>query len=348
MLTNLRGRVEADPMRVPTAAAMTVGTDTSFDAVLQQLADDRQAADDDAPAAEPVAAEEPTASAASEDAATAPARDEADDHHADADANDDLGAESDALATSRSHLDADDTDQITRRGEPERQETAGKGPDSPRPSSRDAESLRIAVITPRLDPAAAPGANATAATASVGAVGATKATGTGLLRGFDPGTARPTAAAAAPATAAGYRTNDAASAELVEQARDSVFKQILMKLTPGGGEMRLRLDPPDLGELDLRLVVDAGNQLTLTIGAERGDVAQLLQRHLDELKHALHGAGLEVTDAEVHTRGDGSAADRSSREHGRGAAAADTDDDPQPTRPVRHGYVHATGHDFWA
>ena len=36
MLTNLRGNVELDPMRVPAPAAMTTGLEDSFESVLQE------------------------------------------------------------------------------------------------------------------------------------------------------------------------------------------------------------------------------------------------------------------------------------------------------------------------
>jgi flagellar hook-length control protein FliK len=134
---------------------------------------------------------------------------------------------------------------------------------------------------------------------------------------------------------------------MLEQARDSVFKQILMKLNGDGGEMRLRLEPPDLGELDLRLVVEHGNKLSLTIGAERPDLAQLLQRHLDELKQTLQAAGLEVTSAQVETREHGGSREWRDQPASGGQRSHDDQAESAPQMLRRAGYVTAEGLDFW-
>lgn len=242
-------------------------------------------------------------------------------------------------------------DDTLSRGESARRETAGKGTDSPRTSSphgASAEPLVAVVVQQGVQhngPVVA-GASPNAITA-VGAASAAKGAGQALLRGFDAGDLRPNAPTRAAATTPGYRTQTVGGAELLEQARDSVFKQILLQLAPDGGEMRLRLQPPDLGELDLRLVVEQGNKLSLTVTAERADLAAMLQKHLDELKQTLQASGLEVTDAQVHTRGDGDrAAERGFAQHGRRHGADDTTD-AAPEPPARR-WVRAEGLDFWA
>ena len=113
--------------------------------------------------------------------------------------------------------------------------------------------------------------------------------------------------------------------------------------------VRVRLQPPEFGELDVRLVVENGNQLNLTIAAERADMTQLLQRHLDELKHSLQAAGLDVAGASVHTRGEGSR-DGARDQRGQGGVfAGDTDEQAAATTTPRlGGYVSAEGLDFWA
>ncbi|MBX3463716.1 MAG: flagellar hook-length control protein FliK, partial [Planctomycetes bacterium] len=155
--------------------------------------------------------------------------------------------------------------------------------------------------------------------------------------------------ARAAAVAPGYRTTDAAAAERLEQARDSVFKQILVQLTADGGEMRVRLQPPELGELDLRLVVEDGNRLTLTIAAERADLTQLLQKHLDQLKQTLQASGLQVADAQVHQRGAGGAGEQAGfgprqRRHAANAEPIA----PAPFAAPGRGWISAAGLDFWA
>jgi flagellar hook-length control protein FliK len=180
----------------------------------------------------------------------------------------------------------------------------------------------------------------------VAATGATKGA-EAAPRGVELPFARANAALRTPSTAAAYRTPGTASAELLEQARDSIFKQVLMQLAPDGGEMRLTLQPPELGELDLKLVVEQGNRLELVIGADRRDLADLLQRHLDELERSLRQAGLEVTSTSVRTRSE------FAREHGERRAPRDERGDAPTTEPTKttarpRGYVRAQGLDFWA
>lgn len=345
MLTAIHGRVEMDPMGIPRPASMDTGTEGSFAEALQQATapqptervdprhPDPERVDDvdgDAPHKPELPRPEEMAAAATE--CTAAPQD----------------AAPRAFDDAPTAATADVTDEI-RRGEPVRQEAAGKGADSPRTSSSPQLDALLAAAVQHTANTNGPAFGVAARETGVGAVGAASATGNSLRGSEAPGT-KPGAALRTPATTGAYRTNSAASAELLEQARDSVFKQILVKLTGDGGEMRVRLEPPDLGELDLRLVVQDGNRLQLTIAAEREDLAQLLQKHLAELTNTLQQAGIEVTSTSVQTRSE------FEREHGRRDAqahAADPafavdDDEPTTDHPARRGYVSASGLDFWA
>lgn len=342
MLITVRGRVAMDPTAVPQAASMQTGRDDSFAQVLQQAVDGdaptrvdernprSEPADEPAPAKEP----EPTREREDDDEAPVAAA-----HAAPNDATPAGPTEAPAAA---------DVTETIRRGEPERQATAGKGADSPRTSSSPIEPLFAAVVqyTAQSPTPATPFVPGQRGVAAVTGASAT----TAATRGTEMSALRSAPPLRAPAATAALRTPTPATAELFEQARDSVFQQILMKLNGDGGEMRLRLQPPELGQLDLRLVVEDGNRLTLTIAADRQDVSQLLQRHLDELKHTLQQAGLEISGASVQTRSE------FAREHG-GAFGRETgegahaDVDDEPTAAVdraRLGYVSATGLDFWA
>ena len=344
MLITLHGRVEMDPMAVPQAASLAAWREDRFAQVLDETvrADAETTAENERDAATDEA--EPTETPPAPTTEPDRPRDEAP-----ADASTSLDT---AQATSSHGAQPTQEPEVTEalsRGESGRQETAGKGTDSPRTSSgsrASAEPLLVAFVQHAAKPPATvvPGE----AGRGVGAVGAVRA-GEAPTRGIEGPAARANTVLRAPATVAGYRTNSAASAELLEHARDSVFKQVLMQLTEGGGEMRMRLEPPDLGELDLRLVVTAGNQLSLSVAAERADVAHLLQRHLDELKHTLQQAGLEVTNASIETRSEGG---NRGHAHGGGhGSAAHDQDQPPPAAPFggrTGGFVSADGLDFWA
>ena len=346
MLTTLHGHVELDPMRIPLAASMSTGRDDRFEQVLQQTV----AADEAATTAAEPDDREQLASTDETPPVTEPVRDEAEELPPEPRSDSTEPQSADPLATSHAHLGESAADEPIRRGEPERQETAGKGTDSPRtsPTPRSSEPLLVAFVQHSAQTPSAP--LPVEAGRGVGAVDGVRATGSTPARGVETLPQRASATLRAPATTASYRTSSTASAELLEQARDSVFKQILMQLTGDGGEMRMRLQPPELGELDLRLVVANGNQLNLTIAAERADMTQLLERHLDELKQTLQQAGLEVTGASVQTRSEFAREQRARDEaRGDGQRAATDIAPPAPTDlPRSGGYVTATGLDFWA
>jgi flagellar hook-length control protein FliK len=145
----------------------------------------------------------------------------------------------------------------------------------------------------------------------------------------------------------GYRTHSPQALHLAEQARDSVFKQILLRVEGGGAEMRMLLDPPELGELDLRLVVDKGGSLKLSIAAERPELAWMLDKHMHELRSALAAHGLTLAQADVQTQerpGQRSALSRAALPAGSGL---EPDAAAEAARPARAGFWSEAGFDFW-
>jgi len=333
------GRVESDPMGIPVAASMRPQQDDRFDRLLR-----------DSVANEPsdIEAEVPD----SVDAA--PLDDQIENDVEDLERS--VEADEPSAATETTEADeadaapldeqADVTESI-RRGEPEQQnKTAGKGTDSPRTSPQQSEPLIAAAFHAQhgtqqslLANAQGQAQNGVAATRAVEP--AVRGSGTAQFANSTP----PKAAS----VQTGYATKSAHSMQMLDQARDSVFKQIMMKLNDDGGEMRMRLQPPELGQLDLRMTVEGGNKLTLLIAAERSDMAQLLQRHIEELKTTLAENGLEVTGAEVQTRDDFER-QQAANDAGDGAATGQQDDfaEDAASAPQQRGYITAEGLDFWA
>jgi hypothetical protein len=154
------------------------------------------------------------------------------------------------------------------------------------------------------------------------------------------------APARAPASVAGYRSMTPQAMQMLEQSRDSVFKQILFRLKDGGGEMRLRLDPPELGQLDLRVAVDKAGQMKLYIAAERPELAAMLDRSLDALRQTLHQQGLQVVHAEVHG-GPGSRRGGSEPAGPEGWFDGEAEADDRAPAPLARGWIGAEGFDFW-
>ncbi len=337
MVVTQFGRVEFDPMSVPLAARFQQGRTDSFaerlDAATRATEPEAAPVPDDAEAPTPVATAadpevEPEA-ATPVDATAAPV---------------------DRDPTPAAPVPVAVETNLPSRAEPARRIQADEGAGSslespaaparaPAPTTTGASATTAAAVT-------APFAGSFATTAAPAAAVAPKVAD--HLVGIQGAT--PLRAAGPKALLTGYRLVTPQTLQLDAQARDSVFQQILFKLGDGGGEMRLRLHPPELGELDLHLVVENGNSLRLSIGAERPELRDLLQKGLGELEQRLAAGGLQVVHAEVHDRPRSDA-----RPHGEAAATAGRDghdhDHDAGTATLHRpgtGWYTADGLDFWA
>jgi flagellar hook-length control protein FliK len=346
------GRVEFDPLRVPLVARSADEAGASFadrlDRMAQSVRDDAAQADgihDDAPASdvdeEPVATEERT---------DLP-RDDAQQDELEA-----RDESADAFATDETATPVVAQNELPSRESAVRHEGAGKGAVDP----LEASPRRNAVAS---DPASPTAIGATVVlsagkqptggtTTAIDGVTAAQKSAAVTRSALDrlhselPQTAQRALAAEAKQT--GYRTLNAQAVQLNEQARDSVFKQILFKLGKDGGEMRMRLEPPELGQLDLRMTVENGNTVRLSIGAERADLRDLLLSGLDELKKQLEQSGLSVAHAEVHTQhGGGSKHGDEHADHSHSTASGEGDVDTSASPSARTGWITAQGLDFW-
>lgn len=333
------GRVESDPMGIPVAASMRPQQDDRFDRLLRDsVANEPSDVEAEVPDRVEEAPTDKQIERDVDDIEPSRAADESDPTDAAADVDDTEAAPLDEQA---------DVTESIRRGEPEQQnKTAGKGTDSPRTSSQQNEPLMTAAFHAQHGTQQTLVANAQAQQqAGPAAARAVEPTVRGASNAQFANSTPPKAAS----VQTGYATKSAHSMQMLEQARDSVFKQIMMKLNDDGGEMRMRLQPPELGQLDLRMTVEGGNKLTLLIAAERNDMAQLLQRHIEELKTTLAENGLEVTGAEVQTREDFERQQAARDAQGdAGAAAHDDFAEDAASAPRQRGYITAEGLDFWA
>jgi len=71
---------------------------------------------------------------------------------------------------------------------------------------------------------------------------------------------------------------------------------IAARAQAGTNQFAIRLDPPELGRIDVRLDVDRNGQVTSHVTVDRADTLQLLQTHQPQLEQALQQAGLKTTD----------------------------------------------------
>ena len=71
---------------------------------------------------------------------------------------------------------------------------------------------------------------------------------------------------------------------------------IAARAQSGSNQFDIRLDPPELGRIDVRLDVDRDGQVTTHMTAERADTLQLLQSQQPQIEQALEQAGLKTAD----------------------------------------------------
>jgi chemotaxis protein MotD len=76
----------------------------------------------------------------------------------------------------------------------------------------------------------------------------------------------------------------------------SVGFEIASKATAGDNHFDIRLDPPELGRIEVRLHVDRDGNVTSHLIADRKDTLDLLKRDSSGLERALQDAGLKTSD----------------------------------------------------
>jgi flagellar hook-length control protein FliK len=102
--------------------------------------------------------------------------------------------------------------------------------------------------------------------------------------------------AAAPAAAAPAVTQHVqVSAEPATPNMPALAVQIAVKSQSGARQFDIRLDPPELGRVDVRLSIDATGKASAHLSADQPQTLDMLQRDSTSLTRALREAGLDVS-----------------------------------------------------
>jgi len=133
------------------------------------------------------------------------------------------------------------------------------------------------------------------ASGSVGASSATNGTGAANTAANNlPNFGFSAADVAAPSTPAAAGTSGAPATAAVPIAGLPVV--LAARAREGSNQFDIRLDPPELGRIDVRLDVDNSGQVTSHVTVERAETLQLLQNQQPQLERALEQAGLKTAD----------------------------------------------------
>ncbi len=71
---------------------------------------------------------------------------------------------------------------------------------------------------------------------------------------------------------------------------------IAARAKAGSNQFDIRLDPPELGRIDVQLNVDSNGQVTSHVTVDRPETLSLLQSQQPQLERALEQAGLKTAD----------------------------------------------------
>ncbi len=104
--------------------------------------------------------------------------------------------------------------------------------------------------------------------------------------------------------------------ELPVENETEIIREARLLTQAGGGQARIQLHPPQLGELYLRITV-TDQSVSVSFVAEHAQIADVLARHLPELRQALEGMGLRLDNLELDAR---TASDEEDRFGSRGSA----------------------------
>lgn len=94
---------------------------------------------------------------------------------------------------------------------------------------------------------------------------------------------------------------DTRAAIYQDRILDQIQQGIVRSNGNGSHQITMRLDPPDLGRINLTLTV-AGNEIKALIRTEQSEVTQVVSEQLAQLKASLEEQGFKVTELDVETQ----------------------------------------------
>lgn len=143
--------------------------------------------------------------------------------------------------------------------------------------------------------------------------------------------AAPGPAAPANPTAPPHATEaPAAEVRFAEANNENIVRSVKTELLPNGGSMRIRLDPPQLGALQVTVQIRDG-QVTAAFETTSDEATRLLGHSLNQLKTVLEAQGVAVDRLHVQQAPNDSASTRSGDE-GRGRERGNSQDNDHPAR----------------
>ena len=145
--------------------------------------------------------------------------------------------------------------------------------------------------------------------------------------------------------AAPLQNTQIAAAYTAPVAIAGVAVEIIARARDGQNRFEIRLDPPELGRVDVHLRVDRDGNVTSRLIVERSETLDLLRRDAPQLERALHNAGLKTGEhaLEFSLRDQMGGRDHGERQDARHNCIVVPDDEAQPVAVARNGYGRLAG-----
>jgi flagellar hook-length control protein FliK len=102
--------------------------------------------------------------------------------------------------------------------------------------------------------------------------------------------------ASAVASAAASATANAAASPAIVVPMSALAVEIVSQAHAGKHSFEIRLDPPELGRINVRLDIDHDGNVTSRLVVDRSETLDLLRRDASQLERALQQAGLKMSD----------------------------------------------------
>jgi|GEM_PF-1927492 len=129
-------------------------------------------------------------------------------------------------------------------------------------------------------------------------------------------------------------------AQATQVPNTAIALQIAKHVSKGVSTFEIRLDPAELGRIDVKLELAQDGRVTALLAVEKPETLDLLQRDAKALEQALKDAGLDVdSDALNFNLQDGDASDEFASNAGENGEANGNDDDGQSNT---QGEAHVT------
>lgn len=128
--------------------------------------------------------------------------------------------------------------------------------------------------------------------------------------------------------------------------------ELVRQVGDGNTRFQIRLDPPELGRIDVKLDIDKGGQVNARLTVEKAETLDLMQRDQRALERALQQAGLDGarTNLEFSLKQNPFGSGQQGEQGGNGRnlsfgdeIAADADETPPPTVSLYRGSLTASG-----